>query len=243
MADAPYMYWVGMNTQPDTSEAELAKFNDFYSHTHMPEVLAANPGFIRGTRYELLDPDPRGNFGPRWLAIYEIDGKQAAETYIARNDGPPEGRPSYSPGPSAWQNYEGWWRMIWHRLVPEHGELGAGGAPYLYFVAMNVPPDTDAQGLQEFNDFYTNIHVPEVVDISAFRSGTRYELYREFRHPEPGCPRFLAVYEADDKSRQRMAERRANPGGATLSSGPPSWEAHDTLWRLWYRRIDSYPKA
>ena len=28
------------------------------------------------------------------------------------------------------------------RNFTEHGELGAGGAPYLYFVAMNVPPGT-----------------------------------------------------------------------------------------------------
>ena len=242
MADAPYMYWVGMNTQPDTSEAELAKFNDFYSNTHAHEVVANNPGFFRATRYELLDGDPRGNFGPRWLVIYEMDGKDAAQGYIDRNDGPPEGRPAYTAGPAAWQTYEPWWRLMWKRLVPEHGELGAGEAPYLYFVAMNVPPDTDAKGLQEFNDFYTNIHVPEVVDISAFRSGVRYELHKELKHPEPGSPQFLAVYEADDKSRQRMAERRANPGGAKLSSGPPTWEAHDTLWRLWYKRIDSYAK-
>jgi hypothetical protein len=242
MADAPFMYWVGMNTQPDTSAEELAKFNDFYSHTHVPEVVANNPGFIRATRYELQDPDPRGNFGPRWLVIYEMDGEQAAQTYLDRNDGPPEGRPSYTAGPAAWQSYEGWWRLIWHRLVPGHGELAAGGAPYLYFVAMNVPPDTDARGLQEFNDFYTNIHVPEVVAMSAFRSGIRYELHRDLRHPEPGAPRFLAVYEADETSRQRMAERRANPGGFKLSSGPPAWEAHDTLWRLWYRRLDSYAK-
>jgi hypothetical protein len=242
MADAPFMYWVGMNTAPDTFEDELAKFNDFYSNTHMHEVVAANPGFIRATRYELLEPDPRGEFGPRWLAVYEMDSEQAAQTYLDRNDASATGRPNYTPGPAAWQNYEGWWRLMWHRLVPEHGELGAGGAPYLYFVAMNVPPDTDAKGLQEFNDFYTNIHVPEVVDISAFRSGTRYELHKDLRHPPPGAPQFLAVYEADDKSRQRMAERRTNPRGAKLSSGPPTWEAHDTLWRLWYRRLDSYAK-
>ena len=45
MADAPYMYWVGMNTQPDTSAEELAKFNDFYTNVHMREVVNSNPGF------------------------------------------------------------------------------------------------------------------------------------------------------------------------------------------------------
>jgi hypothetical protein len=240
MADAPYMYWVGMNTQPDTSEAELAKFNDFYSNVHAHEVVQNNPGFFRATRYELKEGDPRGNFGPRWMVMYEMENNAAAEGYLDRDKAGT--RPAYSAGPAAWQNYEGWWRLIWKRLVPEKGELGAGNAPYLYFVAMNVPPGTDAQGMKEFNEFYTGIHVPEVVDVAAFRSGTRYEIEADLRHPEPGCPQFLAVYEADDRSRERMKERRENPGKYHISSGPPVWEAHDTLWRLWYKRIDSYAK-
>lgn len=242
MPDSPYMYWVGMNTQPDTSDAELAKFNDFYTNVHMREVVNSNPGFYRATRYELRDPDPRGDFGPRWLVMYEMEDEPAAKTYIARNDGPPEGRPKYTPGPSAWQSYIPWWRMIWRRRVPEHGEIGAGGSPYLYFVAMNVPPGTTEQELADFNEFYTNIHVPEVVDISAFQSGARFELERAFVHPEPGCPQFLAVYEANEESMERRKERAAHPDRYQLSSGPPAWEAHDTLWRLTYQRVATFAK-
>ena len=120
MAEAfsyPFMYWVGMNTAPDTDAAALAEFNAFYSKTHVPEVLANNPGFVRGSRYELLQPDPRGDFGPRWLAIYEMDGEAAARTYAQRNDGPPEGRPTYTPGPAAWRQTQTMWRMIWRRLA------------------------------------------------------------------------------------------------------------------------------
>jgi hypothetical protein len=241
MADAPYMYWVGMNTQPDTSAEELARFNDFYSNTHMHEVVMSNPGFVRGTRYELIEQDARGNFGPRWLAVYEMADEESAKGYLARNDGPPEGRPTYSPGPSAWQSYEGWWRLMWRRMVPEQGELGGNGAPYLYFVAMDEAPGTDEKGLQEFNDFYTNIHVPEVVAVSKFLSGIRYKLYRELRHPEPKSPGYLAVYEADENSLQARKERAANP--KPLSSGPPSWEGHVTAWRLLYKRLDTWTPA
>ena len=94
MSDTPFMYWVGMNTPPDTSADELAKFNDFYSNIHAPEVVKGNPGFVRATRYELSGPDPRGDLGPRWLAVYEMDSEAAAQGYSARNDGPPEGRPA-----------------------------------------------------------------------------------------------------------------------------------------------------
>ena len=238
MTDAPFMYWVGMDTAPDTSAADLAEFNDFYSNIHAKEVLASNPGFRVAARYELRDPDPRGDFGPRWLAMYEMDSEAAADTYAARNDGPPEGRPKYTPGPAAWHHTDTRWRLIWHRIAPAEGELCASGAPYLYFVAMNVQPGTTAEELADFDRFYTNTHVPEVVAANKFQRGTRYELKREFRHPAPGSPRFLAVYDADDASLQARADRAAGSTTPGLSHGPPAWEAHDTLWRLTYRRID-----
>jgi len=61
------------------------------------------------------------------------------------------------------------------------------------------------------------------------------ELYREFAHPAPGCPRFCAIYEADAAATEAREARRAARG--TLSSGPPAWEKRDVVWRLIYRRI------
>jgi hypothetical protein len=235
---APVMYWVGMNTASSTDAAGLEAFNAFYSQTHLPEVLASNPGFVRGWRYELLHPDPRGDFGPRWLAVYEMDGETAARTYAQRNDGPPEGRPTYTPGPAAWQQMQGMWRMIWRRL----SSCGSASQPphSIFMVGMNIPPDTDASGLAEFDAFYTNIHVPEVMAHRGYHRGTRFELHREFRHPQPGCPRFCAIYEADDATTAASQQGRSNPqpDRSPLSSGPPTWEKHDTLWRLVYRRIE-----
>jgi len=76
-----------------------------------------------------------------------------------------------------------------------------------------------------------------------YAHGTRWELHRAFRHPQPGCPRFCAIYEADAAATQANRQRRSNPtpqpGERPLSSGPPTWEKHDTLWRLVYRRIES----
>ena len=235
----PFMYWVGINTPPNLDEAGLAEFNEFYTNIHVPEVMASNPGFVRATRYELLTPDPRGDFGPRWLAVYEMDGEAAAQAYAERNDGPPEGRPTYTPGPAAWQHMEVPWRMIWRR-VSSSGS--SSQLPHsIFMVGMNVPPDTDEAGLAEFNEFYTNIHVPEVMANLGYSRGTRFELYRAFRHPAPGCPRFCAIYEGDEAATAANQQRRAKPqpGGSTFSSGPPTWEKRDTLWRLVYRRIES----
>jgi len=242
MPNAPFMYWVGMNTPPDASDAELAEFNDFYSNIHAHEVVQSNPGFIRATRYELDEQDGRGDFGPRWLAIYEMDGEEGASIYVERNNGPAEARPKYTPGPPLWQRYQPWWRLIWRRLVPKEGDLGLAGAPYLFLVGMDVPAGTNAADLADFDQFYTNTHVPEVVANGDFLRGNRFELRNDLRHPEPGAPQFLAVYEGDEQARENRAKRAANLIPApSFSSGPPAWEAHATAWRLMYRRIDSWP--
>ena len=229
------MYWVGMNLDPALSAGEKAELSDFYSRVHVPEVVAANPGFVGGSRYELLDPDPRGgrHVGPQWLAVYELENEAAATTYAQRNDGPAENRPKYTAFPPARKYLDTVWRMQWHHLAT------CGSTQQLpqsiFMVGMNIPPDTDAAGLAEFNTFYTNTHVPEVVQYGGYARGTRFELQRAFAHPEPGCPRFCAVYEADAEATAHRNDRRANR--APLTSGPPTWEKHDTIWRLVYKRI------
>lgn len=231
----PFMYWVGMDLDPAIPATEKEELSDFYSRVHAREVVAANPGFVGVTRYELLDPDPRGGMhtGPRWLAAYEVENEAAAATYAQRNDGPAEGRPTYSTWPEGRRYTSTVWRMLWHQIATR----GTAAEPpdSIFMVGMNVPPDTDAAGLAEFNTFYSNTHVPEVMEYGAYARGTRLELHRAFAHPEPGCPRFCAVYEADAATTAQRNERRSNR--APLSSGPPTWEQHDTIWRLVYKRI------
>jgi hypothetical protein len=230
------MYWVGMDTDPRATPEALAEFNRFYSMTHVPEVLAAHPGFVLASRYELLDPDPRGgpvHCGPRWLAVYEMQDEAAAQQYIQDNERPWLHRRRYSPWPPARKRANTVWRMIWRQI----SSTGSSDRPpeSVFMVGMNVPADTDAEALAEFNAFYTETHVPEVMAYGGYSRGTRFELYRAFAHPEPGCPRFCAIYEADAEATETRGARRAARG--TLTPGPPAWEQHDTVWRLVYRRI------
>jgi hypothetical protein len=228
----PFLYWVGMNTDPHTTPEALAEFNRFYSTTHVQEVLAAHPGFVSVSRYELLDLDPRGAEppGPRWLAVYEAQDEAAALQYIKDNQRPWLHRRKYSPWPPARRKAKTVWRMLWRQISATGSTDQAPES--IFIVGMNVPADTDADGLAEFNAFYTNTHVPEVMASGGFSRGTRFELYRGFAHPEPGCPRFLAVYEADAAATEMHGSR-----AATLTSGPSAWEKRDTVWRLVYRRI------
>ena len=231
----PFLYWVGMDTDPRTTSEALAEFNRFYSTTHVQEVLAAHPGFVNVSRYELLEQDARGGLhtGPRWLAVYEMADQAAAEQYIKDNARPWLHRRRYSPWPPARRRARTVWRMIWRQL----SATGSTDQPpaSMMLVGMNAAPDADAEGVAAFNAFYTQTHVPEVMAAGGFARGTRYELYREFAHPAPGCPRFCAVYEADAAATEERAARRAARG--QLSAGPPAWEKRESIWRLVYRRI------
>jgi hypothetical protein len=230
-----FTYWVGMDTDPRTTPEALAEFNHFYSTTHVGEVLAAHPGFVRASRYELLDPDPRGGVhrGPRWLAVYEMTDEAAALHYIKDNERPWLHRRQYSPWPSARKRAKTVWRMLWRQLSATGSTDQAPES--IFMVGMNVPADADANDLAEFNAFYTETHVPEVMANGCYARGTRFELYREFAHPAPGCPRFCAIYAADAAATEARETRRAARG--PLSSGPPVWERHDTIWRLVYRLV------
>src|SRR5215470_11979702 len=205
----PFMYWVGMDTDPRTTPEALAEFNHFYSTTHVHEVIAAHPGFVSVSRYELVDPDSRAgaeHHGPRWLAAYEMQDQAAAEQYVKDNARPWLHRQKYSPWPAARKKAKTVWRMIWRQV----SVTGTADAPpeSIFMVGMNVPADTDEKGLAEFNSFYTETHVPEVMQYGGYNRGTRFELYRAFAHQEPGCPRFCAIYEADAEATDQRQARR-----------------------------------
>ncbi len=55
------------------------EWNKWYNEKHWPDVLKFK-GFKKATRYKLID-DPEGGKYPRYLAIYEMESKKAADDY------------------------------------------------------------------------------------------------------------------------------------------------------------------
>jgi hypothetical protein len=165
----PFLYWVGMDTDPRTTPDALAEFNRFYSTTHVHEVLAAHPGFVSVSRFELIEQDPRASehLGPRWLASYEAQDEAAALQYIKDNERPWLHRRKYSPWPPARRKAKTIWRMLWRQTSAP--ESSAHTPETFLLLGTNAP-------VADFGGLYTSL-----------------ELYRAFAHPEPGCPRFCAI--------------------------------------------------
>ena len=238
--DSPYLLVVGVDLPQDgLDEVDLAAFNDSYSQIHVPDVVEANPGFMRGTRYELIQPDPRGDLGPQWLAAYELADRAAADGYLQRAAQP-------GPGQAArrdWADYGRTvrWRVLWRRHEDFRGAIGPWGRPYLFVIGMDVPSGTDAAGLAAFNEFYSRAHVPQVVQALGYVQGLRFQRLHSFVHPEPGCPQFMATYDGDEEAIRRQVA--GVPPDAIQMEGPDAWNNRHTQWRLVYRRVSSYARA
>ncbi|MYU11182.1 hypothetical protein GTZ78_10875 [Streptomyces sp. SID8361] len=165
-----------------------------------------------GLLYELAHADASLADGPRWLMM---------------------ANPEIQPGDLLREEVS--WLLGWQALatfgLPEREPEG------LLLVGMDGPPDSTRAEQQEFDDFYTQVHLPQVVTSGGYSRGTRYELQRRLRYPYPHAPQFCAVYEADAATTDRKLAAYLKVGTpAPSGTVPQAWARRRTAWRLFYRR-------
>ncbi|GGX02222.1 hypothetical protein GCM10007242_04060 [Pigmentiphaga litoralis] len=78
-------------------------------------------------------------------------------------------------------------------------------------VWLHVAPERE----EEFNAWYEREHIPQIVDLDGFVSGTRY-------YSDEAFPKFLALYETVDESVE------ASPGFQHVTTHPSPWSG-----RIW----------
>ena len=223
-----FEYWVGIDT-PGVGAAELREFNQFYSSTHVPEVMKRYPGMTSCERFELSEPDERGDFGPRWLARYSLSEHGAAH-YLAANSDPEIAAP-YTEWPLPGHELQIRWRFLWRGLTTDGTSTGTSRAVRL--IGMDPARGATDDELTAFNEFYDATHVPEARDFLGSAFATRLALFHDFSASAVGPPRYAAVYELNDHGPAASAAR-------PLSDGPPSWQNRRTHWRLTYALIDRF---
>lgn len=203
--------WTGWDVR--RGAAAPAQPADAFAH-----MARLGPGAER--RYELIAVAARGFRPPRFVSVAELSGDEQSGTS--------------DESPQTGETVEEGLRQTWalsYRCIAETGPEVV--APYaIYLLGVNPPPGAIDAELGVFNDFYTNVHLPEVAARHRAMRALRHELEGELRPPQNGAPRFLAVYEVDEES---AANRRHV--GPPYASGPDVWQRHTTPWRLWYRRV------
>jgi hypothetical protein len=170
------------------------------------------------SRYELLAVASRGFRPPRFLTTADLSDEASA------------GRPHEADvgGNGGHEGVRQVWSLLYRRVAETQPRTVV---PYaIYLLGVNPPDEMTDEELEVFNDFYTNVHLPEVAERRHALRAERYELVREVRAPYNGAPRFVAIYEVDEEAASRR--RHTGPPYAT---GPEVWQGHKTPWRLWYR--------
>lgn len=91
--------------------------------------------------------------------------------------------------------------------------------PKAVLLVLTNPSDPDHE--EEFNEWYTNTHLPDLLAIDGFVGATRYRLSETQLAPsgEGGKHRYLAIYEidSDDLAVTMKNLREAAAGGMVIS--------------------------
>jgi hypothetical protein len=95
-------------------------------------------------------------------------------------------------------------------------------AEYLSVVTVDIEPEVE----KEFNRWYNDIHVGEVLDCPGWISGARYVAVE-------GSPKYLAIYEMENEKALWTPELRAIKGFG------PYWKNLEAYRSVVYRRLMS----
>jgi hypothetical protein len=206
VTDGPLVLWSGWDERKGANAVEGAV-------GQFARTAPADPA--AGSHYEFLAVAARGFHPPKLLSAIDAGGP-AGTAGVPEEPERPGLRSTFS---------------LLYRTVAETAPAGAG--PFaIYLLGVDPPADADEDDLVVFNDFYTDVHLPEVAERRHALRAVRYELVEKVRPPYQGAPRYLAAYEVDEAS---AANRRHQ--GPPYSRGPEVWQRHTTPWRLWYRRL------
>jgi hypothetical protein len=141
-----------------------ADFHDWYDTEHIPIRMAA-PGFLGAQRYSCAD-------GPGFLAVYDLKSPQALQTdeYKRIKGEPSERTARLLRDVSGFTRYTG--RLLSWQQQEAVSESEVLESPVLYSVFFTVPQERQA----DFNDWYTQDHVPKLLREPQWLGCRRYEI-------------------------------------------------------------------
>jgi len=169
-------------TEPGS--VDEAEFHDWYDHEHGPARLTV-PGFGSACRYRALDGEK-----PSWLALYELDRPDAADSpeYRALGANASDRDKSVAAGLATLD------RRVYEQISDDGSPVGRNPdpAPVILAVAMSVPEGSE----NDLAAWYTEEHIPMLLQVPGWRRIRRFRLTRALDGPgdlEPGS--FLSVHE------------------------------------------------
>jgi hypothetical protein len=148
------------------------RFTSWYEAEHVPRMLA-RPGWRRMLRYRCTDGAPL-------LSLYELDDDVAVVPHISEAP--------FRSGQFAARGIRNYHARTWREI---HSAGSHVDRPEWINV---VTVDIEAGHAEEFNRWYNEVHVPEILACPGWNANRRYECV-------DGEPRFLAIYDLEDDER------------------------------------------
>jgi len=162
-------------TEPGTVDEE--EFHDWYDNEHGPARLTV-PGFRGVLRYRALDEQK-----PTWLALYELDGPEVIDSpgYQALAGQASERDKAVMAALGTLE------RRVFEQISEDGSPVGRP-APVILAVSMSVPAESEA----DLAAWYTEEHIPMLLEVPGWRRIRRYRLVRGLDGPGPD---FLSLHE------------------------------------------------
>jgi hypothetical protein len=162
-------------TEPGS--VDEAEFHDWYDHEHGPARLKV-PGFRSAYRYRALDDQK-----PPWLALYELDSPDVIDSpgYKALAAEASDRDKSVGAGLATLD------RRVYEQLSEDGSPVGRP-APMILAVALSVPASAE----EDLAAWYTEEHIPMLLEVPGWRRIRRFRLIRAMDAPGPD---FLSVHD------------------------------------------------
>jgi len=162
-------------TEPGT--VDEAEFHDWYDNEHGPARLTV-PGFRGVLRYRALDEQK-----PTWLALYELDGPEVIDSpgYKALAGQASERDKGVMAALGTLE------RRVFEQISEDGSPVGRP-APMILAVSLSVPAESEA----DLSAWYTEEHIPMLLQVPGWLRIRRYRLVRGLDGPGPD---FLSLHE------------------------------------------------
>ena len=213
-----------MSLSESTDPAREDEFNYWYNHVHIPDCTVAPMVLHHGCRFIDTNPDPKPGDG-KYVAIYETDWEDVAKAREAVVELAGKIREQGRYHPLFKYVKGGFFKKI-------GGEFYSSTSRPVRGLLAVVSNPKDPAKEEEFNRWYNDIHVPDILDTGLYHSAYRFENIA----PEASGGKYLAIYETD----------QSDPGKASdeLQKLRLSWEQNgrfpeiiDVVYRVAARRI------
>jgi hypothetical protein len=187
--------------------AKEDEFNYWYNHIHLPDVTSGGV-FQHARRYVNTDPDSGEG---KYFATYETNWEDVSEAAKAMAEVAPKLREQGRYSPHLQVVLGGAFKKL-------GGEFLAASRPTKGILVLLLNCKDPARE-EEYNHWYTDIHIPDILETGLFHTAYRYESL----DPQATKGKYLVFYETESsdpgKAGDELLKRRANWDQSRLFDG------------------------